>query len=102
MKQVIKKYFKLALGIMALLLVLFVFVLSQGTTDLETGTLKDWRVSSILRKESAIKMLAASDENVEMLIACIDKISDLPDSSSYPVRDAAEMCFLGLKQQKNM
>ena len=83
MKQFIKKYLKIIIGIMVLLLVLFVFVQTQKTTSLETGTLKDWRSASIARRENAVKILTATDDNLNLLVACVDKMAGLPDSSHH-------------------
>ncbi|MCR5194425.1 MAG: hypothetical protein K6B71_02780 [Alphaproteobacteria bacterium] len=102
MKQFIKKYLKIIIGIMVLLLVLFVFIQTQKTTSLETGTLKDWRSASLARRENAVKILTATDDNLNLLVACVDKMAGLPDSSDMSVRDATEFCFVGLQLKNNI
>ncbi len=98
----IKKYFKLFIGICVLVMVVLVFFFAKRGETLEIGTLKDWRSASIDRRVASVQILTASEENNDILVACIDKISTLPDSSEMAVRDAISLCQTGLKLQQNM
>ena len=98
----IKKYFKLFIGICVLVMVVLVFFFAKRGETLEIGTLKDWRSASIDRRVASVQILMASEENNDILVACIDKISTLPDSSEMAVRDAVSLCQTGLKLQQNM
>ncbi len=98
----LKKSLIFVVGIFALLAAVYMFVGAQKTTSLETGTLKDWRAASIERKGAAIKILRASDDNMDMLIKCVDKMATLPDSSDMAVRDATELCFMGMQLKENI
>lgn len=98
----IKKYFKLFIGVCVLVMVVLVFFFAKRGESLEIGTLKDWRSASIDRRVASVQILTASEENNDILVACIDKISSLPDSSEMAVRDAISLCQTGLKLQQNM
>lgn len=98
----VKKYFKLFIGICVLIMVVLVFFFAKRGESLEIGTLKDWRSASIDRRVASVQILTASEENNDILVACIDKISTLPDSSEMAVRDAISLCQTGLKLQQNM
>ena len=98
----IKKYFKLFIGVCVLVMVVLVFFFAKRGETLEIGTLKDWRSASIDRRVASVQILMASEENNDILVACIDKISTLPDSSEMAVRDAISLCQTGLKLQQNM
>ena len=98
----IKKYFKLFIGVCVLVMVVLVFFFAKRGETLEIGTLKDWRSASIDRRVASVQILMASEENNDILVACIDKISSLPDSSEMAVRDAISLCQTGLKLQQNM
>lgn len=103
MKKFIKKYLKFIIGICVLLGVVFVFVtMPHRSSSLETGKLKDWRAASIERRIAAAKILTASDTNLDLLVACVDKMATLPESADMPVRDAAELCFMGIKLKENI
>lgn len=98
----IKKYFKLFIGVCVLVMVVLVFFFAKRGESLEIGTLKDWRSASIDRRVASVQILTASEDNNDILVACIDKISSLPDSSEMAVRDAISLCQTGLKLQQNM
>jgi len=98
----LKKILLFVVGIFALLAAVYMFVGVQKATSLESGTLKDWRSASIERKVAAVKILRASDDNLEILVKCVDKMATLPDSSDMTVRDATELCFMGVKLKENI
>lgn len=102
MKSFLKKYLKFFVGVGVLLIAIFVFVQTQKTTALESGQLKDWRSASVERRNAAIKVLTASENNSELLIKCVDKMATLPDSGDMPVRDAVELCFVGIQLKDNI
>lgn len=96
----IKKYFKIFIGIAVLILAIVVFFFAQRSSALETSTLKDWRTAPMDRRISAIQIMTGADKDVELLVACVDKMATLPDSGEMMVRDAASLCYTGnqLKQ----
>ncbi|MBO4480306.1 MAG: hypothetical protein J5742_01610 [Alphaproteobacteria bacterium] len=103
MKKFIKKYLKFIIGICVLLLAVFLFAtMSRKSTSLETGTLKDWRDASVERRIAAAKILTASENDLNLLVSCVDKMATLPESSNMPVRDATELCFVGIKLKENI
>ena len=102
MKKFVKKYLKFFVGIGVLILAIFVFVQTQKTTALESGQLKNWRSASVQRRVAAVKVLTASENNLELMVKCVDKIATLPDSGDMPVRDAVELCFVGMQLKENI
>lgn len=97
-----KKFLLFIVGIFALLVAIYMFVGVQKATSLESGTLKDWRSASVERRMAAVKILRASDKDLEMLVKCVDKMATLPDSSDMAVRDATELCFMGMQLKENI
>ena len=97
-----KKYLKLFIGAGVLVLALVLFVFSQRSSTLETGVLKDWRSASMDRRVAAAQILVCSDKEIELLVACVDKMSTLPDSGEMAVRDAMSLCHTGMKMQQNL
>ena len=76
------------------------FFFAQRSSTLETSTLKDWRSAPMDRRISAIQIMTGADNDIELLVACVDKMATLPDSGEMMVRDAASLCYTGnqLKQ----
>lgn len=89
------------IGVSVLLMSVFVFVQVQKSTDLETGSLKDWRAASLERRTAAAKLLIASDENMDLLIPCVDKMASLHGAHTMAVRDGVELCYMAIKLNTN-
>ena len=100
MKKILKKYLKFFIGVAVLLVVVFVFVQTRGGNSLENGQLKNWLNATETRKISAVRILTASDTDLGLLVKCVDKMAGLPDSGEMYVRDATELCFMGIKLQE--
>lgn len=98
----LKKGLIFIVGIFALLAAIYMFIGAQKATSLESGTLKDWRSASVERRAAAVKILRASDKDLEILVKCVDKMASLPDSSDMAVRDATELCFMGMQLKENI
>ena len=98
----VKKYFKLFVGIGVLILVLVVFFFAQRSNSLETGLLKDWRSASMDRRIAAGQIMTGADKDIDLLVACIDKMATLPDSGEMAVRDAASLCYTGMQLKENL
>ena len=102
MKSFLKKYLVFFVGIGVLLMAVFIFIQTQKTTALESGQLKNWRSASIERRYAAVKVLTASEDNMDLLVKCVDKMATLSDSSDMPVRDAVELCYVGIQLKNNI
>ncbi len=98
----LKKYFKIFIGIAALILVIVVFFFAQRSNDLEGGNLKNWRSASTERRTAAAKIITAGEENLELIVACVDKMATLPDSGEMAVRDAMSLCYTGIQLKENI
>ncbi len=91
MKKIIVRGIVFFVGLGVLLMAIFVFfTLPRKDAALESAYLKDWRSATVERRIN----------NLELLVACVDKMATLPDSADMPVRDAMELCFVGI-QLKN-
>ncbi len=97
-----KKYFKILIGIAALILVFVIFVMTQRSENLETASLKKWPAASLERRTAAVKILVGSDKNTELIVQCVDKIAAMPESGEMAVRDAASLCYTGLQIKENL
>lgn len=97
----IKKYLKFIIGIAVLLFVVIVFFFTMQTGDLENSNLRKWRAADLSRRMAAAQILSASDENLELLVQCVDKIATLPQSGDMMVRDALTLCNMGIVMNEN-
>lgn len=98
----VKKYLKFIIGIAVLIFAIIVFFLAQRSSNLESEILRNWPSASLERRQSAVKILTASDENTDLLVQCVDKIASLPESSEMAVKDAVSLCYTGLLLKENV
>ena len=97
-----KKYLKIFIGIMALLLCGCVFFFVSRASDLENGNMRNWVAAAMDRRVAAVQILTGTDEHSELMVACMDKIATLPDSGEMAVRDAASLCYTGIQLRENL
>ncbi len=101
-----KKRFKLFLGLLivaaVLIFAILVFVGAQRGSNLETGTLKDWRAASLERRSAAAQIITATAEHNDVMVACVDKMATLPDSSEMAIRDALSLCYTGMQLKESL
>ena len=104
MKKLLVRGIIFFVGIGVLLMAVFVFFTlpQHKEVELETAQLKDWPMATVERRIAAAKVLTASENNLELLVACVDKMATLPDSADMPVRDAMQLCFVGVQLKANM
>ncbi len=98
----LKKYLKIFIGAGVLIVVLFIFAMSMRSGNLSTGTLKSWPSANLDERSTTIRTLVGSDENTDVLVACVDKMSTLPDAEQLSIADAARLCNLGLQLKSNL
>lgn len=97
----LKKYLKFFIGVAVLVLAIVVFFFAMQSGDLENANLKKWRSADLSRRTTAAQILSASDQNLELLVQCVDKIASLPDSGEMAVRDAVALCYTGIQVNQN-
>ncbi|MCL2369329.1 MAG: hypothetical protein FWC83_01485 [Alphaproteobacteria bacterium] len=97
MKKFIKQNFKMAVGIVAILIVaVSFFVLLMRPASLEESDLRNWQTTTQARRAAAVEILTGSRENTELMVECIDAIATLPESGRMNIRDAAALCAAGI------
>ncbi|HNY25283.1 MAG TPA: hypothetical protein PKJ33_01915 [Alphaproteobacteria bacterium] len=97
-----KKHFKLVIGISALILFAVIFFFYHKASNLENNSMRNWATASEERRAAAVKILTGTDENTELMVQCMDKVANLPNSADMSVRDATSLCFMGVKLKNNI
>ena len=54
------------------------------------------------RRVSAAQILTGADKDINLLVACVDKMATLPDSGEMAIRDAASLCHTGIQLKENL
>jgi len=95
-KRVIKV--SVALCLLILLVVLGFFV--KHIYTFENANMKKWLSLSEQQRVLTLKRVMPNFDSLEdqdLLIQCITKIAQLPDSQTMDIRDAASLCYNGIK-----
>ena len=99
----IKRNFVFVVGLAVLVLAAFVFFSGmKSQSNLEDGELRAWKSASEARRAAAVKILTGSEDNTEIMVACLDKMAVLPDSGPVKIRDAASLCLVGIMLKDNL
>ena len=95
--QKIKRLLKIgiAAGIFALLFVLGLFVKINYT--FENSNMKKWLVLSTNQQINTVHKIALDVDDMDLLLDCVTKIANLPDSENMNIRDAVSLCYNGIK-----
>ena len=98
-----KSVLKFMLGIAVLLTAFFVFFHSQQSNDLSAGNLKNWASASADQRATTTRIVVASDDaDIDLIVACVNKMSTLPDAHEMIVRDAISLCHAGIILKENI
>ena len=97
-----KHILKFILGVFVLLAVVFVFFYSQRTNNLENKTLKHWLSASNDQRVATVKIAVAGDGDIDLIVACVNKIASLPDSNEMDVSTAIILCHTGSMVKENI
>ena len=100
--KILKLSLLFLVGVGVLIMAVMFFVQSQKTTSLESGTLKHWPSASFDRRVAAVKILTATEKDNDIVVKCVDKMTTLPDSETMTVRDAVDLCFIGMQLKGQM
>jgi len=95
--QTIKLFVKISIvvAVFATFIVLGFFI--KPKTSFENANMKKWLGLSDEQKTDTTNRIITADVDQDLLIQCIDKIADLPDSEEMQIRDAAVLCYNGIK-----
>jgi len=100
--KICKRLLLFFIGVCVLIFAIVMFFYVQRGSDLESGTLKNWRAASVERRASAVRVLTASEAHTDLTVACVDKMATLPDSGEMAVRDAVSLCYTGIQLKENI
>ena len=59
--------------------------------------MKKWLELSDEQQIKTLKRVVKKSDNDDLLIQCVTKIAELPDSEKMDIRDAVVLCYNGIK-----
>ena len=95
--QKIKRFIKISVA--SGLLVLFVFLgfFVKYKHSFENSNMGKWGVLSDVQRIETLQKIIPNIENQDLLLACMNKIASLPESSNMIIQSAASLCHNGIK-----
>jgi len=94
---------KFLLGVAVLLAVFFIFFHTQRSNDLSVGNLKNWAAASADQRIATARVIVANDDaDIDLIVACVNKIATLPDSHEWDVKTAITFCYIGNEIKENI
>jgi hypothetical protein len=94
---------KFLLGVAVLLAAFFIFFNTQHSNDLAAGNLKNWLSASTEQRTTTARVIVASDDaDINLIVACVNKMATLPDAHEMVVRDAISLCHTGIILKENI
>ncbi len=102
MGENMKSVLKFMLGIAVLLVAFFVFFCTQRSNDLSTGNLENWLAASTDQRTTVAKVAVAGDGDINLIVACVNKMATLPGAREMIVRDAISLCHTGIILKENI
>lgn len=96
----IKKILKICI-VLCILFILVVFgFFIKHTHSFENYKMSKWLELSPQQQIYTLNKIVTESENTDLIIACLTKIANLPDSDEMIIRDAAALCYNGIKLSK--
>ena len=97
---------KYVIKITIVCVLLFLFVVLgfcvKHTYTFENSSIKKWTILTESQRIATLKrIIPDAPQDMDLLIQCITKIAQLPDSGTMDIRDGAALCYNGIKLNNN-
>ena len=95
--QQIKLFIKasIIIAVLSVFVVLGIFVRPAHT--FENARMKKWLSLDEQQRKETIERIIKDAKDQELLIQCVTKIADLPNSNEMLIRDAVAICYNGIQ-----
>ena len=95
--QQIKLIIKIAIVVCVLCVFLILGFFVKPIHTFEKSHMKKWLSLSEQERITTVQRIVPNAENQDLLINCITKIAELPDSNKMIINYAAVLCYNGIK-----
>ena len=95
--QQIKLFIKISIVVVVLGIFIVLGFFIKPVPSFENSNLKKWANLSEIQKISTVEHIVKDASNQDLLIQCINKISELSGAGEMQIRDATALCYNGIK-----
>ena len=95
--QQIKLFIKISIIVCVLVIFVVLGFFVRPIKTFEKSHMKKWLTLSEQEKITTIQRIVPNAEQQDLLINCVTKIAELPDSNKMIIHDVAVLCYNGIK-----
>lgn len=95
--QKIKRIIKIGVASGLLLLFIFLGFFVKHKRSFENSNMSKWATLSDTQRIETLQKIIPIIEDQDLLLACMNKIATLPESSNMIIQSAASLCHNGIK-----
>lgn len=100
--RIIKRLIKITIAICVLIALVFLGFFVKYNYTFENSDMSKWLTLSENQRFSTLRrVIPDHDIDQNLLIQCVTKIAELPDSDKMDIRDAIALCYSGIKTNTN-
>ena len=93
----IRRTIKVSIACVFVIALIFFGFFVKHSYTFENSNMKKWLVLSEQQREKTLYRVIQNPENEDLLIQCVTKIANLPDSEKMDIRDGIVLCYNGIK-----
>ena len=95
--RIIKRIIKITVATVVLVALVFLGFFVKYNYTFENANMEKWLGLSESQRIATINRVIPNPDNRELLVQCVTKIAELPDSDKMDIRDAISICYNGIK-----
>ncbi len=95
--QKIKNFIKISVASGLVILFVFLLFFVKHKHSFENSNMGKWAILSETQRVETLQKIIPNIENQDLLLACMNKIATLPESSNMIIQSAASLCHNGIK-----
>lgn len=95
--RLIKRFIKISIVVCILFIFIVLGFFVKPTHTFENASMKRWLKMTHDQQIATVEHVIKTPENQDLLLECITKIAELPQSGEMQIRDATVLCYNGIK-----
>ena len=93
----IKRFLKICIIVCVLSTFIILGFFVKHSYNFEKSKMSEWLKISEVQQMNTLQKIIPEISDSELLVACMNKIAELPDSNEMTIRSATVLCYNGIK-----
>ena len=99
--KIIKRVIKVSLAACVIIVLITLGFFVKHHYTFENSNLSKWPELTAQQQTDTLNRVVPGHEDSELLLQCVSKIAQIPDSEKMDIRDAIVICYNGIKINKD-